>query len=367
MSGRDCATCAVHGRREAGPDVGLDEMRDGPHGQMTPRDTRADAANEDPIPERREIVNEKWRWIGLWGVMLGVGSCDEDRGENPGFTSVVTPDSGNVDSTGSNPDDSADGPGPGPGPGTSTSDGTTTSSVTVGPTTEFDTLTTDPTTAGNIDPTNTSADTNDTGAVTVQLLPEDMIDDLEDGDAVIYERDGRIGVWYSYNDGTSGTQNPPAMGFFAPSLGGPHGSAFASMIQGSGFTDWGFGFGFDLNNAGGSIKRTFNGSGYTGIAFQARGTPTGNVKFKIQTSGVVPMVNGGTCNPSNGECNDSYYYEFEVTSTWRQIVVPFDELNQGNWGQATPWNPAQMMGLQWERLPTGGAWMLAIDDIGLYQ
>src|SRR5687768_14162711 len=34
-----------------------------------------------------------------------------------------------------------------------------------------------------------------------------VIDDMEDGDSSIPEADGRVGAWYSYNDGT-GMQTP---------------------------------------------------------------------------------------------------------------------------------------------------------------
>lgn len=247
------------------------------------------------------------------------------------------------------------------GMGDSLDDEGATTSTSTSSTSAFDTLTT-AATSGPPDPTNTSADTNDTGTAQVDIAPEDLIDDLEDGDAVIYELGGRIGVWYAYDDGSAGTSNPAAGDGFLPTAGGPNGSTYAAHIVGSGFSTWGAGMGFDLDNSGGLIKHTFDASGYTGVAFQARGA--GTIQFKVQTGAVVPTAEGGTCN-AGGSCNDSYATMVVLTPTWQQHVIPFAMLSQAGWGQAAAWDPATLMGLQWEA-PMGAPFEIVIDDVGFY-
>src|SRR5690606_23393454 len=102
-------------------------------------------------------------------------------------------------------------------------------------TTEFETLM-PMGTGGPMDPTNTSADTNATGAETEPRDTLDIIDDFEDGDPVIYEKDGRIGVWYIYvdEDATPGTTSPPWTSDFVPTPGGPNDSLFSGHVVASG-------------------------------------------------------------------------------------------------------------------------------------
>ena len=38
----------------------------------------------------------------------------------------------------------------------------------------------------------------------IDIATENLIDDFEDGDGLIYEGNGRIGAWYSYNDDSAG-------------------------------------------------------------------------------------------------------------------------------------------------------------------
>ncbi|HVK64917.1 MAG TPA: hypothetical protein VM694_10595, partial [Polyangium sp.] len=61
-------------------------------------------------------------------------------------------------------------------------------------------------------------------------------------------------------------------------------SAYGANTKGSGFTEWGAGFGFDLNNDG-LTKKAFNGSQFAGIQFWAKiGSGTGAVRFNVGDS-----------------------------------------------------------------------------------
>jgi hypothetical protein len=286
-------------------------------------------------------------------AVLVINACapasDADDTADSGIVTAASQDPGDAEGQGS--DEAAADTGTG-----SSSGGNVTGVVTA-----FETLTTHPTTNDSDDPTNTSNDTNETGTSEVELLPENVIDDLEDGDTVIHESGGRIGLWYAYDDASGGTQNPAAMADFHPTQGGPNGSAWSATLVGQGFTDWGAGMGFDINNSGGQIKHVFDASAFTGIAFQARGNVA--IKFKVQTAAIVPTAEGGTCT-AGAACNDAFFATVELTPTWQQHVIPFASLAQGHWGQAAAWDPATIVGLQFE-VGAGQSFEVAIDDVGL--
>ena len=70
----------------------------------------------------------------------------------------------------------------------------------------------------------------------------DLIDDMEDGDALLLYRGGRSSVWYTYHDQTSGSLTPDEgmTVTMEPIPGGRCGiSKQALRVIGSGFTYWG--------------------------------------------------------------------------------------------------------------------------------
>jgi hypothetical protein len=153
-----------------------------------------------------------------------------------------------------------------------------------------------------------------------------VIDDLDDGDDNIPMVNGRRGFWYVYNDeSASGTQTPPSNNF-APTAMGADGSAFAARTTGSGFTVWGAGMGFDLNAPpqDGAPKGSFDASGFTGIAFKAKGSVA--IRVLVQTAGVLPTAMGGTCTPGTAagtECEDAHGKDVSLTTTWKEYQVPW--------------------------------------------
>jgi len=205
-----------------------------------------------------------------------------------------------------------------------------------------------------------------------QVAIVDMVDDLDDGDSSIPETSGRIGAWFIYNDGTSGgTQEPAANTDFIPASGGPAGSLFMAQTSGSGFTDWGAGMGFDLNNpgddmGGAGMKSTHDASAYTGVAFLAKGNVT--VRAALFVEAVVPVEYGGTCvggTAEGEECNDAHGKDFALTDEWKQYVVPFDGAAQGGWGQPATFDASMLTGFQFQ-IPSGATFDVQIDEIGFY-
>jgi hypothetical protein len=106
------------------------------------------------------------------------------------------------------------------------------------------------------------------------------LDDLESGTGHICEGvEGRLGVWYAFNDGR-GVQWPapttPGVPIATSAIPGGRGrSARAIHSYGSGFTDWGVGVGFDLA-FNGSKYGLYDARAYDGVTFWAKAEPDPN-------------------------------------------------------------------------------------------
>ncbi len=200
----------------------------------------------------------------------------------------------------------------------------------------------------------------------VVIEPENLIDDLDDGDGSINETGGRIGAWYVYNDETAtGQQTPDPTKDFAPAAGGPNDAGFMAQTTGSGFTEWGAGMGFDLNNPG-EAKGIWDASAFKGVAFVARGDVA--IRAAIVVEAVVPVEAGGKCVPGTAEgeeCDDAHGRSIVLTNEWRQYKVPFDQITQDGWGQPAPFDAATVTGVQFQ-IPAGATFDVAIDEIGFY-
>lgn len=200
--------------------------------------------------------------------------------------------------------------------------------------------------------------------------PSDLIDDLEDGDDALPETNGRLGGWYTFHDPTPGTQTPPESGF-TPSAGGADGSAFAAATSGSGFTEWGAGMGFDLNNPEAvgltGPRGPYDASGYRSIAFKARGNVA--VRVGLETVGVTPTDRGGTCTPSTVEgmeCEDLHGSLVNLSSEWKDYELEFAALRQGGWGKAVPFSAAEVTSVLF-MIDKDLAFDVAVDDVRFYE
>ncbi len=205
-----------------------------------------------------------------------------------------------------------------------------------------------------------SASSSGTGGVTIGA--GDMIDDMEAGSGNILQQGGRIGSWYTYNDGSVGaTQAPVAGGPFLPEMiaDGHGASTEAAHTAGAGFTLWGSGMGFDLHNDG-TTKQAYSVAAFTGVAFWAKGSPA-SIRLKVLILATVAVAEGGTCATS---CGDSHGAILALTGAWKPYIIPFASLKQQNWGTPAAWDPTTVLSIQFQ---AGiGAEDFWIDDIGLY-
>jgi len=212
-----------------------------------------------------------------------------------------------------------------------------------------------------------SYDVNGPVSTPIEIGSGNMIDDLEDGDGAIIEGEGRMGFWFVYNDGSAGAeQSPPENGDFTPGLGGPDGSAYAAHTSGSGFTEWGAGMSFDLNNPG-DDKDIVDASSFTGVAFHAKGNVT--IYVSVATRAVTSEQYGGTCVPGTGEgtmCEDAHGLYFELDpDAYQQYALDFSTIEQGGWGQPFPFAAGEAMSVQFEAAE-GVDFDIWVDEIGFY-
>ena len=155
-----------------------------------------------------------------------------------------------------------------------------------------------------------------------------MIDDFEDGDGLILAVSGRSGAWYASNDGTD-TQTPKPGQSLVPSTLNPArgASTRGARTSGGSFNIWGALIGTPLKND----SSPYDISGYQGVRFWVKSVSNAwNAAKKMRVA--LPMtgtVNGSGCTV----CNDHFAAEFNLSSTWTQVSVPFSALKQAGTGK----------------------------------
>jgi hypothetical protein len=169
---------------------------------------------------------------------------------------------------------------------------------------------------------------------------EELIDDIEDNRVPHYilSSHGRLGYWFTINDGTpTGTQSPPT-GSFRMSSPGMNGT-YAAHLSGQGFTDWGIYMGFTLNKSPQGTKNSYDARAYKGISFWAKlgstdmCTPASAchiLRFNVSTRDTDPRA--GVCS----FCEDHFGTWLTLSASWQKFVVMFDDLRQEGWGVPGP-------------------------------
>lgn len=176
-----------------------------------------------------------------------------------------------------------------------------------------------------------------------------MIDDLDDGDAIVLPNEGRMGSWFVFNDGT-GMQDPePSAAVSAedcaanpsepPVLNG------RACTSGNGFTEWGGALGVSLNTVD-CVDCAYDATVYQGIRFTLSGTVTGALRFEVVTNDTNGTVWGGRCEDEE-VCTDAHGTSITPTATASVYEVRFDELLQVGWGTPSVFNPAEVNKLTW--------------------
>jgi hypothetical protein len=204
--------------------------------------------------------------------------------------------------------------------------------------------------------------------------PSAPIDDMENGMGTIFKICGRIGFWYTYHDSTAGgTLTPMAMATFTDSavtparpIGDSGTSAMAARMTGNGFTIYGAGMGFDLQNPGGqSTKGLYDASMYSGVTFWAKGSVsgTGVVRFNVPDKATDPV--GGVCSGTGAsQCSDDHGHTLTLTSSWQQYSFTWAQLTQQGFGYTeASLDTAHLVGMKFQVGNPTGSFDVWVDDI----
>lgn len=180
-----------------------------------------------------------------------------------------------------------------------------------------------------------------------------IIEDGEDGDNRILERDGRGGYWFTFVD-SEGTKIEPAGQFSmgAPGRDSKHAARMRGKMTSTGKSIYA-GMGFQLADPAGA----YDASPYTGVTFWAKGP--GRVRFEM------PDVNTA---PGGGRCRDCYNdvgIVIALEPEWRKYTIPFEWLAQRpGWGDPAPeLTVEQVYAMEWEFNGAGREFDISIDDI----
>ncbi|HEX2873747.1 MAG TPA: carbohydrate binding domain-containing protein [Polyangiaceae bacterium] len=189
-----------------------------------------------------------------------------------------------------------------------------------------------------------------------------LVDDFEDTNAQILERQGRSGSWYVANDGR-GLQTPRAGVPVVPApLMPPRGtSTRGAHTFGGPFSTWGALIGTVLAAEG----VAYDLSGYQGLRVWVRSGAAApgaakSVRLNLRTPATVM---GGGCTT----CGDHFGADIPLTAQWAQVDVPFASLAQLGFGRPVLTKPdlEQALGIEF-LFPINVSFDLWLDDIELY-
>lgn len=222
----------------------------------------------------------------------------------------------------------------------------------------------------------------------------DLISDFEEGRALVLPlgSPARSGFWYAYNDAAGTCLQSPAHGdVYYPSTAavtpaGPSGGR-ALHASWNACSTWGAGVGADFNRAVPDAGATttaprvpYDLSGYAGISFWAMAMPGNStmVRAKVVMRISTQIEDGGACDESIlgvDKCGDEWGEAFSLPGdgSWKQVMIRFSDaafaqekgLNGAIWGQPFPWNPADVLGIQFQSVAAGGLYDFWIDDVSL--
>jgi len=199
----------------------------------------------------------------------------------------------------------------------------------------------------------------------------DYLDDMEDGNATILGRDGRIGDWYTFHDATAGTLNPDmgAKPVMEPIVGGRCGASTKAMrVTGSGFTDYGAGFGFTLKYVG---KETpYDATRFSGITFWARVGETSVTQIQLGIGDQWSRPDGGHCTIEAGPmtCYDNFGSLLTFTPTWQRYTLRFGQTQQRNFGlPRAALDTTALMAVEFGIPPGAPVFDIWVDDIAFFQ
>jgi len=189
--------------------------------------------------------------------------------------------------------------------------------------------------------------------------PDDLIDDLNDGDAFVPPMNGRSGAWRtSHDDSPTASMFPQPSAPFTATKTGDNCHIAALYLKGSGAVLWG-------SNAVCGIGSPYDASRFMGISFWAK-SDLGDqvVRVSIATKDTIP--DGGLCLPSvsTGEmaCYDHFGARVTITPGWKWYTLHFDSMLQDGWGPKDVFDTRAIYQVLFQ-IPAAANYAFWIDDL----
>jgi hypothetical protein len=180
-----------------------------------------------------------------------------------------------------------------------------------------------------------------------------LIEDGEDGDNRILQRDGRGGYWFTFQD-SEGSKIDPAGQFKMgqPGHESPRAARMRGQMASSGKSVYA-GMGFQLADPSGA----YDASPYTGVTFWAKGP--GRVRFEMPDVNTAP--GGGRCK----DCYNDHGVVIALEDEWRKYTIKFEWLEQRpGWGDPAPeLEKNEIYAMEWEFGGLGRDFDISVDDI----
>jgi hypothetical protein len=193
--------------------------------------------------------------------------------------------------------------------------------------------------------------------------PDELIDDMEDGDGQVKVSGGRDGYWYAFGDDTQGGYLQPEEGAdFVMAYAEPARamSTRAARLLGGNFEDWGAALGFDFTAESGP----YDAGSFTGLRFFARSTQ-GPLEIMVALPDRISTPQGGVCDQGGQgqtiECYDHPFTHVAITGEWEEYTVAFDALDRGP-ASLPPFDASAVFSVQFGT-PPGGTFDIWIDDV----
>ena len=164
------------------------------------------------------------------------------------------------------------------------------------------------------------------------------IDDFDDGDNALPPREGRVGFWYVFDDGTAAPLAPSKLdGSLRPTERADDG--FEVHLSGGPYDDWGAAFGVNLNQGPADLAPCAHDvSVYRGVRFTASGS--GRLRFKIRT----------LSTDRSSSTVDGHGASVSLRAETRTFTACFADLTQA-YGTLSPFDPTEAAKLHWQADP----------------
>lgn len=181
-----------------------------------------------------------------------------------------------------------------------------------------------------------------------------LIEDFEDQNVTILRNDGRTGFWFVDGDPTgdpAGTISPFEAALVDPANAGLPNSTRALHVVASGYAATGWALaGVDFNG-GDPYEKAAN---YSGITFWGRAGGTESAVFAFR----IPTLATDTDD-------DHYGGDVTLSDEWVPYLIPFEGtfLSQQGFGEEVPFEPAEIIGIQFALSPGQTGFDIWIDDV----